>query len=300
MKIVVSGGSGFIGEAVCRALLARGEVFVLSRNPEKVQLGRGIHWNPSERGAWEAQVAEADVVINLAGESIAALRWTAKKKRRLVESRVDLTRALVRALRDGDDRPRRLINASAVGYYGRRGEELLVEDSPPGTGFFSELGAAWEAAAREAKDVAGVTIVRFGVVFGKGGGILGTITPPFRAGLGGRLGSGQQWMSWIDLHDLVRMIEWLLEDASRTETYNVTSPLPVRNIELTRMLGSVLRRPTILPAPAFALRLLLGEIADEVLLASQRVVPRRALDEGFVFDYPELEGSLRKVLGREG
>jgi uncharacterized protein len=298
MKIIVSGGSGFIGEAVCRALLPRGDVVVLSRNPESVKVGRGVGWDPSERGHWETLVASADVVINLAGETIAALRWTNAKKRRLVESRVDVTRALVRALREGEDRARRLINASAVGYYGSRGEELLVENSSPGTGFFSELGAAWEGAAREVKDVAEVTIVRFGVVFGDGGGIIDAITPPFRFGLGGRLGSGQQWMSWIDRHDLVRMIEWLLDDLHRSGVYNATAPLPVRNIELTKTLGSVLRRPTVLPVPAFALRMLLGEIANEVLLASQRVIPQRALDEGFTFEYPELERSLRRVLGK--
>jgi uncharacterized protein len=297
VKIVVSGGSGFIGEAVCRALLPRGDVFVLSRNPESVKVGRGVAWNPAEKGPWEALVASADVVINLAGETIAALRWTDAKKRRLVESRVDVTRALVRAFREGEVRARRLINASAVGYYGSRGDEWLEEDSAPGSGFFGELGTAWESAAREAEDVAAVTIARFGIVLGKGGGIIGAMVPPFRLGLGGRLGSGEQWVSWIDRHDLVHMIEWLLDDPRRSGVYNATSPFPVRNIELTRTLGSILRRLTIVPAPAFVLRLVSGEMADEVLLSSQRVVPRRALDEGFVFEYPELEDSLRRVLG---
>ncbi len=296
MKIVVSGGTGFLGEPLCRSLLDRGEVVVLSRSPGKVEAGQGVEWHPPEPGDWQKHVHEADVVINLAGDNIGSGRWTSAKKERLRDSRVVVTRSIVESFRDGPPRPRRLLNASAVGYYGDRGEMLLDEDSVRGTGFMADLGVEWEQAAREAEDVASVTIMRFGVAIGEGGGALGSMVPIFKLGLGGRLGSGQQWMSWIDRKDLIRMINWIIDDDSRTGIYNVTSPEPVRNRELTEALGDALGRPTIIPAPAFGLRLVLGEMADEMLLASQRVVPRRAMEEGFDFEYPDIHRSMNASL----
>lgn len=296
MKIVVSGGTGFLGEPLCRSLLDRGEVLVLSRNPDKVEVGRGVEWHPPEPGEWQKHVYEADVVINLAGDNIGSGRWTRAKKKRIRDSRVEVTRSIVEAFRNGPPRSRRLLNASAVGYYGDRGEMVLDEDSVRGTGYMADLGVEWEQTAREAEDVAAVTIMRFGVAIGEGGGALGTMVPIFKLGLGGRLGSGQQWMSWIDRVDLIRMINWLIDDDSRTGVYNVTSPEPVRNRELTKALGDALGRPTIIPAPSFALRLAMGEMADEMLLASQRVIPARATNEGFEFRFPEIRSSMRSAL----
>lgn len=298
MKIVVSGGTGFIGEPLCRSLLDRGEeVMVLSRSPEKVAVGQGIEWHPPEPGEWQRHVYEADVVINLAGENVASGRWTEARKRRLRDSRVAVTRSIVESFRNGPPRPRRLLNASAVGYYGDRGEMVLDETAVRGTGFMSDMGVEWEQAAREAEDVAKVTIMRFGVVIGKGGGALGAMIPIFRLGLGGRLGSGDQWMAWIDRRDLIGAINWILDDNSRTGVYNLASPNPVRNRELTHALGSALRRPAILRVPAFALRLVMGEMADEMLLVSQRMVPARALDEGFRFEFPDIHRSMKTALG---
>lgn len=297
MKIIVSGGTGFIGQPLCESLLERGhEVLVLSRSPEKVSAGRGIEWHPPDPGDWQKAVCEADVVVNLAGENIASGRWTSARKKRLRNSRVEVTRSIVDSFRTGSRRPRRLLSASAIGYYGDRGEMVLDESSGPGAGFMAEMGVEWEQAALEAGELADVTIMRFGVAIGKGGGALGAMIPVFRLGLGGRLGSGDQWMAWIDRRDLIRMIHWIIEDGSRTGVYNLTSPEPVRNRELTKALGNALNRPAILPAPAFALRLVLGEMADEMLLASQRVVPKRALDEGFEFEYPGIRSSMNSAL----
>lgn len=295
MKIVISGGTGFIGEPLCKVLGERGNVRVLTRSPEKVSVGTPVEWHPPAAGSWQEEVRTADVVVNLAGESIAAGRWTEKRKRRLRESRVNVTRSIVECFRQGEPRQRRLISASAVGYYGDRGELTLDESSLRGDGFLADLGVAWEQAALEAEDVAAVTIVRFGIVLGPGGGALGAMKPIFRLGLGGRLGDGKQWMPWVARSDLIRMIDWILEDPSRTGIYNVTAPNPVRNVEFTRELGEVMNRPTFLPAPSFGLRLAMGEMADEMLLASQRVVPKRALDEGFEFLHPELRPALERT-----
>lgn len=284
MKVIVSGGTGFLGREICRALIARGyEVKVLTRNPARVSIGNGVQWHPPEPGPWHDSVAWADVVINLAGESIAGGRWTDERKRSLRTSRVELTRALVAAI-PSDGHSRRLVSVSAVGYYGDRGEATLDEAAGPGTGFLADLGREWEAAALEAGDRAAVTIPRLGIVLGPGGGMLQAIRPIFRLGLGGRLGDGRQWMPWVSRNDVVRFVGWILDDPSRTGVYNLTAPDPVRNHEFTKVVGEALHRPTVIPAPAFALKLVLGQMADETLLASQRAVPRRALEEGFRFE----------------
>lgn len=295
MRIVVAGGTGFIGEPLCKALAERGEVVVLTRSPSRVRVGRGVEWHPPAPGPWREEVHTADLVINLTGESGAKGRWTEKKKRRLRESRISVTRSIVESLHDGASQ--HLINASAVGYYGDRGEKVLDESSGRGEGFLADLTVDWEQAAREAEQVASVTILRFGIVIGPGGGALSAMLPIFRLGLGGRLGHGRQWMPWIDRADLVRMVEWIL-DGSRTGVYNATSPSPVRNSEFTQCLGKVLHRPAILPAPAFALRIVLGEMADDMLLASARVVPKRAIDEGFEFGVTNVEEAFERSVSR--
>jgi uncharacterized protein (TIGR01777 family) len=291
MKIVVAGGTGFLGEPLVQRLLARGDdVTVLTRNPQKVQAGRGMQWDGRTQGAWSSEVANADAVINLAGENISEGRWTAERKRRLIDSRLHATRAIVAA------RPRTLINASAVGIYGNRGDESLDESSPRGSGFLADLVEQWENAAREAESFARLVILRFGVVLAPDGGALKKLLLPFKLGVGGPIGNGKQWMSWIDREDALRLVEWAISTPGARGVYNATAPEPLRNRDFSRVLARALHRPALLPTPPFALRLLFGEMADEALLASQRAVPRRALDDGFQFHRPTLTDSFNEQL----
>ena len=298
MKIVVAGGSGFIGEPLVRRLMANGhDVAVLSRNPSKVETGRGVAWDGRSPGAWSAEAAAADAIVNLAGENIGEGRWTDARKRRLIDSRLNATRALVEAIRAQPAGRRTFINASAVGFYGDRGDESLDESSDRGAGFLADLVVEWEAAAREAEPVARPVIVRFGIVLAANGGALGKMLPAFKLGAGGPIGSGKQWMSWIDRDDVVRLIEWALTSEAVRGTYNATAPHPVRNRDFGRALGAALHRPAILPTPALALRLALGgERAGELLLTSQRVLSAKAQREGFAFDFPTIGASLTHQL----
>ncbi|HEU5163513.1 MAG TPA: TIGR01777 family oxidoreductase [Thermoanaerobaculia bacterium] len=296
MKTIVAGGTGFIGEALARELLGLGEVVVLSRDPAKVRIGRGVAWGAA-RGAWEGELAGATAVVNLAGENIGEGRWTDERKRRLLSSRIEATRALTAAMASHPAEGRTFVSASAIGVYGDRGDEVLAEDAAPGTGVLADICLQWEAAAREASASARVIIPRFGIVLGRDGGALPKMATPVRFFAGGRIGSGRQWMSWVDLADVVRFIRWALEGKDAAGVYNLTAPNPVTNEELIATLASVMRRPAVVPAPAAALRLLLGEAAEELLLASQRVVPRRAEAEGFRFEYREVGASLRRIYG---
>ena len=268
MKIAVAGGTGFIGKALVARLRERGdEVAVLARGEKP----------------------NAEVVINLAGENVGK-RWTRRRRAQILESRVKTTAAIV------DARPRTLINASAVGYYGPRGDEVLEESASSGSGFLAEVTRQWEAAAHRADDFARVVIFRFGVVLGADGGALKQIMLPFRLGAGGPIGSGKQWMSWVDREDVIRAIEWALDNPSVRGTYNITAPEPVRNRDFVRALGRAMHRPSIVPTPGFALRFVFGEMADEMLLGGQRVVPARATREGFAFRYPTVDESLKHIL----
>jgi hypothetical protein len=300
MKIVAAGGSGFIGEPLVRRLIAKGhDVAVLSRDPSKVEAGRGLAWDGKSPGPWSAEAAAADAIINLAGENIGEGRWTDARKQRLVDSRLNATRALVEAIRNEPARKRTFINASAVGFYGDRGDESLDESSNRGTGFLADLVTQWEAAAGETEPLARLVIVRFGIVLAPEGGALGKMVLPFKLGAGGPLGSGRQWMSWVDRDDAVRMIEWALETESARGIYNATAPDPVRNRDFGRALGAALHRPALIPTPALALRLAFGsEMAEEMLLTGQRVLPARAQREGFTFDYPTIDRSLAHQLPR--
>ena len=299
MKIIVAGGSGFIGEPLVRRLIAKGhDVAVLSRDPAKVNAGRGVQWDAKSQGAWSSEVATADVVINLAGENIGEGRWSDERKRRMIDSRVNATNALVEALRTDPARQRTLINASAVGIYGDRGDETLDESSDPGRGFLTEIVTKWETAARAAEPLARLVILRFGVVLAGDGGAVGKMLLPFKLGAGGPIGSGKQWMSWIDRDDALRIIEWAIENPATRGTYNATAPTPARNRDFARALGRALHRPALLPTPALALRLAFGEMADEVLLAGQRVLPARAQREGFTWEFADLEKSLAHQLAR--
>jgi uncharacterized protein len=294
VKIVVAGGTGFIGEPLVRRLTARGDdVAVLTRDRTKVRAGRAVRWS----GAGE-EVARADVVINLAGENVGGGRWTLERKRRIVDSRVGSTRELVEAMGGNPQRRWTFISVSAVGYYGPRGDELLDENAPAGEGFLADVVRQWEAAAREAENIARVVILRFGVVLAGDGGALQKMMLPFRLGAGGPIGGGGQWMSWVDREDVLRAIEWAIDRAEVRGIYNITAPNPVTNREFAGALGRALRRPAFMPAPAFALRAIFGQMADEMLLSGQRVAPARATIEGFVFAYPTIDAALRHVLAR--
>jgi len=306
MRVLVSGASGLVGSALVRRLSEPGaapepaQVLRLVRRPPRPQAGE-IAWDP-QAGQLSPEALEGlDAVVHLAGENIGAGRWTADKKARIRASRVEGTSLFARALARLARPPRVLVCASAVGWYGDRGEEELDEASPPGTGFLAGVCREWEAATEPAAS-AGVRVVlaRFGVILARHGGALGRMLPLFRWGLGGRLGSGRQYMSWIALDDAVRAIQFLLDSDALRGPVNVVAPRPVTNREFTAALGRVLRRPALCAAPAFMLRLALGEMADQMLLAGARAVPRRLAEQGFVFDHPELESALARLLAPSG
>jgi uncharacterized protein len=297
MRILLTGGTGFIGRALASALVTQGHaVTVLTRDPARAArvLPPGV---PAIAMPGELPPERApDAVVNLAGENLGAHRWTPARKREFVDSRVGTTRRLVAWLAGLPPAPRVLVSGSAVGYYGARGDEPLAEDAPPGDEYQSRLCRDWEAEALRAED-AGVRVccIRIGVVLAGDGGALAAMKTPFRLGLGGRLGSGLQWMSWIHRDDLVALIGWLLEGAAHRGAYNATAPEPVTNREFARALGAALRRPALLPVPAPLVRVLVGEMAH-LLLTGQRVVPARARVEGFSFRYPALPEALRAAL----
>ena len=293
MRVLVTGGTGFIGAAVCLALRGAGHaVTIVTRDPEHA---------PDPAVAWEdvgAAVAESDAIVNLAGEPIAAHRWSAGQKRLILESREVATAALVDAIASAAQRPSILVSASAVGYYGPHGDQELDESAGSGTDFLAEVCTVWEREARRAEEV-GLRVVRLrlGIVVAAGGGALARMLPPFRAFLGGRLGSGEQWMSWIHRDDVTGLVVAALENPAYRGAVNATAPHPVTNREFTDGLAAVLARPAWLPAPAFALRLALGEMAT-MLLTGQRVLPRVATNLGYVWRYPELGQALHASVHR--
>ena len=293
-KILVSGSSGLIGAALLPALQSSG--YEVTRLVHGVASGAGqIRWNPAQPLAPEL-VSGFDAVVHLAGESIVG-RWTEAKKRRIRESRVQGTRNLAAALAAAPQRPPLLISASAIGYYGNRGEEPLHEESASGNGFLPEVCREWESAA-EPSAKAGIRAVqmRFGLVLSSSGGALQKMLLPFRMGLGGNMGNGRQWCSWIDISDVVGAIQYVLKTESLQGPVNVVAANPVRNAEFTQTLASVLSRPAIFPMPAFAARLVFGQMGDELLLASQWVEPAKLLGSGYVFAKPGLRKALEDIL----
>ncbi len=298
MKVTVTGASGFIGRRLVRRLLeANHSVHLLVRSP-RAGLG-AVPWSLWDALAGDPPAASlegVEALIHLAGEPIAQ-RWTPVVKERILRSRVEGTARLVAALARLERRPLVLVCASAVGFYGSRGDEVLTEESPPGSGFLSQVCMGWEEAADAAVEL-GIRVVklRFGVVLGTEGGALARMLPPFRWGLGGCVGSGAQWMSWIHVDDLVELVCFSLEQAQFSGVANATAPNPVRNAEFTATLAGGLRRPAFVPVPALVLKALFGEMA-EILLGSQRVLPRAAESAGFRFRYPHLEAALRQLLG---
>jgi uncharacterized protein (TIGR01777 family) len=307
MLVVIAGGTGFLGQPLVTALAAEGHgVTVLTRRsalrdatqrPASGSITR-VQWNPDgTAGPWSQALEGATVVINLAGESIAARRWTAAQKARLVDSRHGATRSLVAAIGSSREPPAAFISASAIGYYGDRRNDVLTETSEPGNDFLATLAVEWERLALQAQTPrTRVALVRTGIVLDPHGGALGRMIVPFKAFVGGPLGSGRQYMSWIHRGDWLALLRWMATNDAASGPINATAPAPVTNAEFSKELGRALGRPSLLPAPAFALRLLLGEMADPLLLASQRVLPARAESLGFQFSYASLGPALHALL----
>lgn len=298
MEVAVTGSSGLIGAALCRHLEERGDrvVRVVRRSPEPGE--DVIEWHPDRDEIDSGAFDGLDAVVNLAGESIGARRWSAEQKRRLIDTRVQSTRLLSRVLARSSRAPATFVSGSAMGYYGSRGDEELVESSPPGQGFLAELASAWEAATAEAS-AAGrrVTHIRTGLVLGADAPALTRMLLPFKLGAGGRLGNGRQYWSWISLIDEVRAIAWVLDHDDISGPVNLVGPAPVTNAEFSRALGRALHRPTLLPAPRLALEVLLGrELAGELLFSSQRVVPDVLLRSGFRFEHATVDAALAAAL----
>jgi hypothetical protein len=299
VKVIVTGASGFLGSRLVERLLHEGHhVHVLGRARK-----RGL---PAEVGfsVWDAMtgppavesIEGADAVIHLAGEPVAQ-RWSETVKRRIMDSRRLGTKHLVQGLSHAGRKPKVLVSASASGYYGDRGDETLTESSEPGSGFLPDVCIQWEKQALAASRLSiRVAMVRSGIVLGKGGGALARMLPPFRMGVGGKLGSGQQWMSWVHVDDLISLFVFAMERDGVIGAMNGVSPGAVRNSEFTRELAAAVHRPAVFPAPQFALKLMFGEMA-EIILDSQRILPKAAEEAGFRFAYPELRGALRELFG---
>lgn len=295
MKILITGATGLIGQELSKYLETQGHtIYSLTR-------GKGgdhaIHWDPEAEQINRPAIEGFDAVVHLAGENIAEGRWTKAKKQRILDSRVDGTEFLCNVLANLVNPPKVLISSSAIGWYGSRGDELLTEKSGPGEGFLADVCKQWEAATEKAKK-AGIRVVnlRTGVVLSNKGGALAKMLLPFKLGAGGVIGNGKQWMSWIGLEDLVRMIEFAITNQTVSGPLNGVAPGAVTNREFTKTLGKVLHRPTIFPMPAFVARIAFGEMADALLLSSSKVVPKTATENGFKFRWNRLEDCLEAII----
>lgn len=294
MKVLIAGASGFIGTSLTSFLRSRGnEVLILTRKNEE----GSIHWDPQIDLLDVSLIEGFDAFINLAGDGVATGRWTESKKRAIRESRLKSTLLLSSAIAKLKHPPKVLINASAVGYYGDRGEDIVDEASPSGKGFLANVCSEWEASTVSAKNAGTrVVLLRIGTVLAKKGGALAKMITPFRYGLGGRIGAGTQYMSWISLNELINVIDFLLRTETLDGPVNAVSPCPVTNREFTKSLGKVLKRPTLIPFPSFMAQLIFGEMADELLLSSIRVHPTKLQKGGYQYIEPNLENVLRKEL----
>jgi hypothetical protein len=300
MRIVIAGGSGFLGSALAQSLASAGHrVQILSRRPAAAAQPERVTWTPdgTANGLWTSPCSGADVIVNLAGESIAAGRWTPRRKMQLRDSRILATRSLARFIAESEQPPAVFVSASAIGIYGDRGNETLTEAARPGRDFLAELGTAWEQEALAVQgDRTRVVLLRTGIVLDPREGALAKMLLPFRLFAGGPFGSGRQFMSWIHRDDWVSLARWAAETPGVRGPLNLTAPNPVTNADFARSLGRALGRPAVLPAPGFALTIALGEMAGPLLLYSQRVVPARALEGGFRFAHPDLDRALADLL----
>lgn len=296
MKVLITGASGLVGTALQKSFAEKGyDMLLASRSEPKSE--NEIQWD-AEKGFAEPEKLEGiDAVVHLAGESVNGLRWTDEKKKAIRDSRVLGTRNVVEAISKIKSKPKVFVSSSAIGFYGERGDEELTESSNVGSGFLADVSREWEAESRRAED-AGIrtVLLRTGIVLSKDGGALGTMLLPFKLGVGGVIGSGKQWMSWISLDDHIAAINFVLENENIRGAVNSVSPRPVTNEEFTKTMGDVLYRPTFIPLPEFAVSMLLGEMGDALLLASTRVMPKRLEDTGFEFKYPELKSALEHAV----
>jgi uncharacterized protein len=298
MKVAITGATGFVGSRLVEKLLAQGdEVLVLTRNASKAQAqfpqAQVVQYRPLETGDWQKSIEGCDAVVNLAGEPIAEKKWTAEQKKIILDSRELGTQKIVAAIEQASNKPQLLVSASAIGYYGISETASFDETSPAGNDFLAEICQKWEAAAQAA--AIRTVVLRFGIVLGNGGGALAKMLPAFKMFMGGPIGTGNQWFSWIQVDDVVAMILAALQDASMSGTFNATAPQPVKMKDLCVQLGAVMARPSWMPVPGFVLETMLGEGAT-VVLDGQQVLPKAALDRGFSFKYPELPAALRACL----
>ncbi len=301
--VIISGATGFIGRALFRELAENGyDIAVLTRDREKARAQFGdraiiAEWDGKTSRGWLELASRSSAIINLAGENIGAGRWTEQRKQRIVQSRVDAGKAVTEAVEKATAKPKAIIQASAVGYYGPKDDEPLDESAPPGEGFLAETVRRWELSTQETEAI-GVrrVVIRSGLVLGKDGGTLPRFLKAFRFSVGGQLGSGKQWFPWIHWKDEIAAIRFLLEREDASGVFNLVSPESLTMKEFAVALGRVLKRPSGFPVPAFLLRLLFGEMAEETILSSQRVLPAALIKAGFKFQYPEIESALRDIL----
>jgi len=302
-RIIITGATGFIGRALSSELASAGyEIIALSRRPAEAEKIPGpdvkaVAWDAATATGWSAFADGATAIINLAGDNIGSGRWTEKKKQRILASRVNAGKAVAEAIRGAKHKPRVLIQASAVGYYGDRGDELLYEDSSNGSGFLAEVVRQWEQSVREVESL-GIRLaaIRLGVVLGARGGVMSRLIPPFRFFVGGHPGSGRQWLSWIHIDDVIGIIRFLVENADCKGPFNVTAPEPTVSKDFYNALGKAMHRPAFFPMPAFALKLALGEMATELLLSSTKVVPGKLLEAGYEFKFSEPTAAFGNIL----
>ncbi|MGD2269949.1 MAG: TIGR01777 family oxidoreductase [Desulfobacterales bacterium] len=300
MKVFITGGNGFVGSRLSSFLLNGGhQVTVLGTSPDKKRINhpnyRYVSGDATRGGSWQQELQDVDVVVNLAGKTIFK-RWTKRYKKLLYDSRILTTRNLVAALPANKNIT--LCSASAVGYYGDRGDDILKEDSAVGQGFLAQIGRDWEKEALRATEKGTrVATMRFGIVLGRGGGAMAKMIPAYQSFLGGPLGDGKQWFSWIHIDDLTAAVLFIIDTPRLKGPFTFCSPNPIRNRQLAKTMGKILKRPASMPAPGFMIRLVLGEFGS-VLLESQRVIPDKLLKSGFKFRYPDLEDAIREIVGR--